>query len=171
MDVTVEVTGLQEMMLVLEQFPIAVEKKAVNKALFRIAEPIVATAVLLAPYRTGAITRNITAKVARDKDGHAGRVIIGVRVKTSYRRRQKGKPPQDRNDPFYWYFQEQGWNLKTAKGSIRIPGKKFLRKAWDSQIGNSLERFTQALALSLDEVVQEARRKAGLPPTYRDGSP
>jgi HK97 gp10 family phage protein len=106
--------------------------------------------------RTGALDRNIAAARGAREPGRA-EYVVGVRagrkakgtVKT-YQRRGLSVKVSYANDPYYWWFLENG-----APGA-NIPARPFLRPALDTKREQAIERMRTT--------IQKSLLKAGLKP-------
>lgn len=112
-----------------------------------------ATSAKKAPYRKPGTVRDAikvrTSKLSKKK----GDVGVFVNVKPAKSGQRGAKNP---NDPFYWSFQNFGWNparkgerkktrraLVKAGAAKRIPGKRFLEKAAE-KLPEALKAFENA---------------------------
>jgi HK97 gp10 family phage protein len=158
--VTIEIRGLREIQDKLRQLPGAISRKVAYGALRKGAAVVRKAAQQNAPVRTGTLRKGF--KVSRSRI-HRGPEKIGV-----YLTLKKGKGRSDKNDPFYGRWVESGYRVgkKTVKvkvarsdrpgrtrtvrrGEREIPGKYFVRRAFESQ--------SQA---AIDAIVAEASAKA-----------
>lgn len=151
----------------MEQLPDQVRDRMMHTALLAGARVITQAAKAAVPVKTGAIRKNIIAKVAKRKEGFDNRVILGVlhgKVRTFGKRSDYDRRG---DDPFYFRFQELGYRAtgrhrqtrperasgrrqSTGRRFRKIPGKKFLTKSASSQAGAAFEAVRRSLLEQLD---------------------
>jgi HK97 gp10 family phage protein len=158
--VTIEIHGLREIQDKLRRLPAQIGRKVVYGALRKGAAVVRKAAQQNAPVRSGTLRKGF--RVSRSRI-HRGPEKFGV-----YLTLKKGKGRSDKNDPFYGRWVESGYRVgkKTVKvkvarsdrpgrtrtvrrGEREIPGKYFVRRAFESQ--------SQA---AIDAIVAEASAKA-----------
>ena len=119
-DVTVRISGLDELERKLKELPKQFAKKAVRKALKAGAEPIVTEMETLAPKRTGFLSQHIGTKIKLTPKETAGTIRIGPS-----------------SNAFYAMFLEFGTSKMSAQ--------PFMRKAFENQKQRALQSFTTTL--------------------------
>jgi len=179
----VPVKGLRELDRNLKTLPDKIQRRTLNTALVAGARVVIKAAQARAPSKTGATKRNIASRKGKYKTRLAARRVIGVvhgklvkrgiveavlgetRVigkngKSRYRKLTKRE--RNREDPFYWRFQELGYTAvgrRKARGragrAIRrlrgkwIPGRPFLTPALENNVPRIIEAERKSLVRSL----------------------
>lgn len=157
-----EVRGLPELKKALKDLPGTVQRRGIRAGLNAASRLVRDKARATAPVRTGALKRNIQAKLGRIR-GNSISAYVGVeagkvpeadesgRVKFKTRRGVKSRKLSARErrgeDPFYYKFQERGFTaVGRRKGGTgkKIPGKHFLRSALENNESDVVEAFTKA---------------------------
>ena len=128
-------------------------------------------------YRTpGLLRRSINVFNSKQNNGRNGvlGVYIGVRGPTKFKKLAAsigGKGSRNPFDPFYWWWQEFGFTAtgrKTIRGGARlrerrrtegikrgtfraIPGKRFMRDAFDNQKDDAVSIFQSKIKARIDK--------------------
>lgn len=166
--IAVNLTGLTDLVAALKALPERVEKKVVTFALREAAKPILKTARKAAPVGRypensgrvgGQLKKNIKIRVFKKK--RPG--VVGLSVGSNVSDSPQGKV-------FYGYFQEKGWiPFRRAKGEphvkdrqlkpgeYRIPGKFFIRRAYDANKTISADTLGRLIVKGME---REAARLA-----------
>ncbi len=132
--------GYDRLLSSMRSLPEKLQRQVIRKSIRAGASSMRKTARANAPKRSGALDRNIIVASSSPK-GKLGKVIssyaVGVdsgkvgavvdgRVATSRGKSRKAtRREKAGEDPFYWVWQETGYQ----NGPKKVPGKKFLEKA------------------------------------------
>lgn len=156
----IHVRGLAELNRELAAFPTKIKKKAVRRAIAAGAKIVQKDAKASAPRRTGATRRAIATKSTPSRS-RPDRVRSSVFIRTSGNRTKAARARNE--DPFYWYFQEFGYRA-TGRGAKtsglsradfrargrKIPGKRFMQRAFNRNTGRILVTFRSTLKREID---------------------
>lgn len=150
MTATLEVRGLKEANKALYAYSQQMGDRVIYASLRQGANLILRQARANTPMRTGALRRALTVKKSKI---HNGRRIVGsLGVYLSIR---KGKGRKDAKDAFYGRIIEGDW---TSRGKRKIPGKRFVQRAYQAQQANAARLIAQS-AIRGAEIVA---RRTGL---------
>lgn len=160
---TFGVSGFSELARAMETLPVNLQKRALRSSVRAGANLMRDRARMGAPVRSGALKRNIKSEERRDKFNR-GRVQFSIGVEhgkksISASRKKRGE------DPYYWYFQEEGYHAvgraksKGRKGraarkqrSRFIRGRHFMRKAFDTTYTSAINLVRTALAREIGRI-------------------
>jgi HK97 gp10 family phage protein len=175
-DFELKVSGLKEVQRSLYSYSRQLGDKVVFQALLEGAKLMQKKARANAPKKTGRLRRGIIVKKSRINNGKRND-LLGV-----YMTLRTGKGKADPKDAFYGRFQEDGWNVKgasrtskgqraeivarfgkrtgrkTLPGNRDIPGKKFMRNAFDS----TKEASAQLIIAATERGSEILKRRLGL---------
>lgn len=169
--ITVKLEGVDELKRALNDAAKTIRTKAVRAALREAGKVIQAQAKTNAPIlkaparnrRTGTIRRNITvrpSKFAR-KDGNEG-VFVSVRPLRGSRQKKLGRAgASNPNDPFYWVFQEFGWQPRAPKKgprAQRVEGRYFMTAAAQAKGQEAIARFMSSAVPQIEKLNAKASR-------------
>ena len=143
---TIKVEGLRELTQFLEkELPESLRRTSTLAGMKQAMKPMIAAAVNRAPFRSGALRASIKAKTVRKRDENFAAIVWGPMtnvpesqarwtLKYLYERGEwaassKRKAPAG---PYYGKFHEFGYYNKLL--NRHIPGKFFLRKAFDAYL-------------------------------------
>lgn len=173
--ISVNLEGVDELRKALAGAVLAIRTKAVRAALREAGGVITKQARLNAPilkhdmrraspYRKpGTIRANIVtrpSKFAR-RGGDEG-VFISVRPLRGKRQTKLGKAgSKNPNDPFYWIFQEFGWQprpSKTGARAARVPGRRFMTSAAESRGQQAIQMFMSRVIPQIEKLNAKASR-------------
>ena len=169
--ITVRLEGVDELKRALADAAAKVRTKAVRGALREAGKAIQQQAktnapILKAPARNrrpGTIKRNITvrpSKFAR-KGGNEG-VYVSVRPLRGSRQKKLGRAGANNpNDPFYWLFQEFGWQPRAPKKGPRAPrveGRYFMTAAAQAKGQEAIARFMSSAIQQIEKLNAKAAR-------------
>jgi len=147
---SIEVKGLRETQKALYAYSRQLGDRVIFASLRQGANLVLRQARANAPVRTGALRRALTVKKSKI---HNGRRIVGsLGVYLSLR---KGKGRKDAKDAFYGRIIEGDW---TSRGKRKVPGKRFVQRAYQAQQANAARLITQS-AIRGAEIVA---RRTGL---------
>lgn len=156
MSVTVEVRGLKELRAALLKLPVKMQGAAIYSALNAGAQPIKKDAQARVPVRTGVVKRAIRVSRSKVNKGKDGLTEVMVNVKKLGRKEVRafkaagGKSGANPNDPYYWRFLEFG--------TSKMPAKPFLRPAFESNKGRSLEAIRKKLGQAIEHQARKLNR-------------
>lgn len=160
---TFDIEGFSELSKAMEKLPANLQKRALRPSVRAGANLMRDRARMGAPVRTGALKRNIKSEERRDKFNR-GRVQFSVGVEhgkknLSASRKKRGE------DPYYWYFQEEGYHAvgraksKGRKGragrkqrSRFVRGKHFMRRAFDTTYTSAINLVRTSLARHINRI-------------------
>ena len=171
--ITVKLEGVDELKRALADAAKQIRTKAVRGALREAGNVIkkqaqISAPVLTAPVKnrkTGTIKRNITvrpSKFAR-RDGNDG-VFVSVRPLRGSRQKKLGKAGANNpNDPFYWFFQEFGWQPRAPKKrkgprAQRVPGRYFMTSAAQTKGQEAISVFMNRVVPQIEKLNERAGR-------------
>ena len=140
---TYYIQGLEKTLKSLKKFDAQLQKKILRQAMRAALKPIKATAKADAPVLTGQTRAAIKIKAGKQRKKGCIRlnVVIG---EGDYK-----------GDQFYGSFQEYGYhNHKTGK---LIPGKHFMKKAFDSQKGNAKNIVEVMVASGISSAIASSK--------------
>lgn len=147
-DVDIRIEGVRDIQAALRRLPASVANKAVRGAVQKAVGLFRDEARRRAPKRTGALKRAITAATFGGKGKDiAGRVYVSRRLLKFARTQQSRKV-------FYAHLVEFGF---TARDGSKVPGKGFMRAAYETQKGNALKVFSDETQKRLDAAIKSAR--------------
>ena len=169
-----QIKGLEELKKALADLPGTIQRRAVRSGLNAASRFVRDKARAAAPVRTGAIKRNIQAKMGKIR-GNSISAFIGVeagpvpapgadgRVTFKNRRgatksRKLTAREKRGDDPYYYKFQEKGFTAvgrrKARSGAskrrggdtegTKVPGKWFLRGAMENNTEAAVNAFVKA---------------------------
>lgn len=168
--IAINLTGAKELIAALTQLPERVEKKVAGFALREAAKPILKAARQNAPVgeypessgRTGGTLRK-SIKIRAWKKKRPG--VVGFSVGGSVIEFPKGKA-------FYGYFQERGWipfkrakgephirDRKVKPGQYKIPGKYFVRRAYDAHKHVSAATLERLIIKGMEREAERLAKK------------
>jgi HK97 gp10 family phage protein len=136
-----KVEGLRELHDKLRTLDDKIAKKVIRAALKNAAQPILHAARSKAPVKSGLLVSTLTVKTGSSKR----KGTITARVQT--------KAGDFKGEDFYGAFQEYGW----MHGDTHIPGKGFMRAAYDENKDKALRIFQQEAGAGIEK---EAKKKA-----------
>lgn len=171
----VKVNGLDDLLAKLREIPLKLRQRVLRNALSEgarlVRDAAKAKAPVLnpaakAPYRTsGTLKKAIRVRTSK-RDRRAGDVGVFVNVKPAQRGQRGAK---SKTDPFYWKFQEFGWNparrgeskrarraLNKSAAAKRVPGRRFLTDA-AQKFPEALRRFETAVGKWFNKVNASGR--------------
>jgi len=171
--ITVRLEGIDELKRALGDAAVKIRTKAVRAALREAGKVIQAQAKVNAPLlkaparnrRRGTVARNISvrpSKFAR-RDGNEG-VYVSVRPLRGSRQKKLGRAGANNpNDPFYWVFQEFGWQPrapKKGKGprAQRVPGRYFMTSAAQTKGQEAISVFMNRVVPQIEKLNERAGR-------------
>jgi len=171
--ITVKLEGLDDLKRALADAPKQIRTKAVRGALREAGNVIKKQAQINAPVLTapvknrkpGTIKRNISvrpSKFAR-RDGNDG-VFVSVRPLRGSRQKKLGRAGANNpNDPFYWFFQEFGWQPRAPKKgrgprAQRVPGRYFMTAAAQARGQEAISTFMQRVIPQIEKLNARANR-------------
>lgn len=137
---SLRIEGAKQIERRLKTLPAKVAGKITRQALRAGAKVIQAQAVSDAPRQTGLLARSIKVRAAKRKRGR-----IGILVQTA------GGFFKGRT--YYGAFQEFGWRVGPRRlGNKRrqVPGKHFMREAFDSQKVEAAQVVTEQLKAGIE---------------------
>lgn len=163
--VSIDLSGFKELVSALERLPVAIENKVLKFALKEAAKPILKSARANAPKDTGALKKAIKIRTMKRKKGR-----VGFTVGPFARDIPGGKA-------FYGYFQEKGWvtGKRTAddrrsqkagkerqpkQGQRRIPGKFYLRRAFDANKSITQQQMHDLIVKGIEREAERMAKKA-----------
>jgi HK97 gp10 family phage protein len=167
-DVTMRITGVEELKKALESLPAATRKNVLKRALVQASVDVVARAKELAPYdearKEGHHLRDsISASFALEKRQRAfvkqhgsSRDVALAFIGVSY------SSTSDRYAP-HAHLIEFGTGPrqhKSGKSTGQVVARPFLRPAWDEKQKTVIERFAPLLAKEIDAAAARLFRKA-----------
>jgi HK97 gp10 family phage protein len=162
--VSIDLFGDRELISAFEQLPEAIENRVLKYALREAAKPILQSARANAPRATGALKKSIKIRTMKRKKGR-----VGFTVGSSARDIPEGKE-------FYGYFQEKGWVTgkrtsadrqaqkkgieRTPKmGQRRIPGKFYVRRAFDAHKELAKAQMRELILKGLEREAERLAKK------------
>ncbi len=150
----IEVRGLKGLQRALQELPKKIERRALNAALMKGAQPMVKAAKSRAPVLTGALRYAVRAKPVSPK-GHAATVVIGITgAKQVERKNSKGRVRKvwvrAKNFVFYWLFQEFGTGHQ--------PARPFMRPAFETNKVASVGIIKNSLAARIAVEAEKLRK-------------
>ena len=144
----IKVKGLSEIRAALRRLPGELSRKAVRGAAQKSLGLFRDEARRRAPKRTGALRRAITAAAYKGRgDDIEGRIYVSSRV-------LKIAKTQEQRRVFYAHLVEFGF---TARDGTRVPGKGFMRAAFESKKDDVIDEFIQETRQRLAQAVRAAR--------------
>jgi HK97 gp10 family phage protein len=158
----IKVEGLKEIEAALKQLSKATAKNVMKRVLLKRAEPIVETARLKAPVRTGRLRESIVAQVR--KGGGAGKAAFAQAMRGGATRAEAGRAARAANraaggtvevlvGPRVFY------GSLVEFGTRHSPPAPFMRPAWDSAKGDLLEGIKDDLWKEIEGAVARRARK------------
>lgn len=160
-----KVHGFREIEATLKQFPLEIQKRALDSALRKGVQPILEEARLTAPWgqeETGRVRLRRSKKGAVSIDNY-GKLRLELRVVkisdklTAY----ASKMAVSVGKAFWGMFQEFG-----TRTMPNPPHKGWLRRAFDAKAGEALKRFRDEMAIGIKRAAKrlapKAARSAGL---------
>lgn len=166
MSVDVKLLGFESLREILKETPDQLKIKALRPSVVEATRIAQGYAISAAPYRTGAIRRNLKVISRRGNwpwIEKAGLRVRALRRKAWNRMTEEQRVAAAANNPYYWFFQEFGWTDRAGK---RHEGKAFMRDALDKHVQEHVKGFRDAYYTRMVQVVrrmhakQRARMKA-----------
>lgn len=169
--VFVRLEGIEAMKRALADAAKTIRTKAVRGALREAGNIITKQARVNAPVlktthphrKPGVLRKNIVTRASKfaRQDGNEG-VYVSVRPLRGKRQNKLGKAgSRNPNDPFYWIWQEFGWNPrppKTGARPQRVPGRRFLTAAAESRGNEAVQTFMKRVIPQIDKLNAKAAR-------------
>ena len=167
--IDVEVKGLRERQRAMLELPEQIQGRVTQQALAAAAQPIVESARLRAPERTGRLAKAIYSR--RSRKSTPNMQIRDITVRSGKKQAQRDA------DAYYWKFIEFGraaieakpgrlLKFTAADGSTvytrsakAIPARPFLRPAFEVQKTTALKILQQRLRKGIDRAVLKVRSR------------
>jgi HK97 gp10 family phage protein len=137
---SIRLEGAKDLQRRLKSLPAKVAGKVTRQALRAGAKIFQAQAASNAPVRKGLLSRSIKVRAAKRSRGR-----VGIVVQTSQ--------GFFKGATFYGAFQEFGWRVgRRALGATRrlVPGKHFIKSAFDSRKAEALQVVTEQLRAGIE---------------------
>ena len=149
-----QVKGLKELSKKLEKLPDNLRKKGVRRSIAAGMKLIQKQAKASAPRKSGALRRAIAAVPIRSKS-KKNLIRTGLFVRNGSARTKSARAKGD--DPYYWYFIENGFRAvgrasrKNSKGKgRRVKGRHFMARAVNSKTGRAIVTIRKTLKKEIE---------------------
>lgn len=164
-----KVEGLRELQRAMLELPKQLQGKVTQQALAAAAQPIVESARLRAPEKTGRLAKAIYSR--RSRRSTPNLQVRDITVRSGKRQAQRD------GDAYYWKFIEFGRAAIEAKpgrllkftapdgrtvytrSAKAIPARPFLRPAFEVQKSTALKIFQQRMRRGIDKAVLKVRSR------------
>lgn len=156
-EISHQLHGYEELRSMLRALPEETRIKALKPSTREMGRFLLGAAIMLSPYRTGALRRNI--RLLQKKMRAQWLSVYGLRVKTkrALTRRMgflegtgKGENIAGDKDPWYWFFQEFG--------TVHHDAHPFLRPALENNQQELIAAFREAFKGRLEKAVRMLAR-------------
>ncbi len=160
-DISVEIKGLSDLQLALEELPKKIADKGLRKSLKAGGAPIKNGMVSLAPKETGFLSEHFGVRVKISRDGVSGSAFIGPQGKIDYPAFASGA---------YRLLRKAGGKLaKRGKiavasvarflefGTSKMAKKPFMTQAFESHQSDALDAIVKGLTTAVSEAANEIK--------------
>lgn len=157
----VKIEGLAELARALQELPRNIGRNVLRGAVRASAAMIKNETKLRAPVETGQLKRAIYEKHIREEsDLYRQTFKVGVRSGKKYQAGQGKRTAKTAMDAYYAPWVEFGHHARGKKGGERgrwVPGRPFMRPAWDANRRRAVDVMADYLRKRLPAEVAKAR--------------